>query len=152
MKYVSAIVIASVALVLSAPAQAQTFTFQSTAGVATTVGGPMPNGGFASGASWTGSTSVTWADGKKTSDNYTCISTTQPPNGKIFDSHVICDSTGPTGKFTSIWGCNFTSADRTATNCVGGLVGHSGMYAGKRGGITFAGTNGAGSGTGQWGG
>lgn len=150
MKYISAIVIASAVLVVASPAQAQSFTFQSTANAPTVVGGPMPNGGFAGGASWTGSSSVTWADGKKTSDNYTCISTSQPPNGKIFDSHVICDSTGPTGKFTSIWGCNFTSADRTATGCVGGLVGHSGMFAGKRGGITFNGRNGAGTGTGQW--
>lgn len=150
MKHIPAIVIASAVLVVASPAQAQSFTFQSTANAPTMVGGPMPNGGFAAGASWTGSTSVTWADGKKTSDNYTCISTSQPPNGKIFDSHVICDSTGPTGKFTSIWGCNFTSADRTATGCVGGLVGHSGMFAGKRGGITFNGRNGAGTGTGQW--
>lgn len=150
MKSIPLAVIAS--LVLFAPAQAQTFTFQSTANAATTVGGPTRGGEIAAGASWTGTTSVTWADGKKTSDSYTCISTTQPPHAKIFDTHVICDSTGPTGKFTSTWGCNFVSADRTATGCIGGLFGRSGMYEGKGGTITFSGKNGAGSGTGQWGG
>lgn len=152
MKYIPAIAIAAASLVVSAPAQAQNFTFQATANAPTTVGGPTRNGEMALGASWTGTSVVTWPDGKKTTDSYTCISTTQPPNGKIFDSHVICDASGPVGKYSSVWGCNFTSADRTATGCVGGLYGRSGMYEGKGGAITFAGKNGNGSGTGQWGG
>ena len=132
-------------------AQAQNFTFEATANPATTVGGPDRAGNLAVGATWTGKSTVTWADGKKSVDNYTCVSTTQPHHGKIFDMHTICDGTGSNGLYSSTWGCNWTSKDKASMGCVGGLVGRTGMYAGKGGTITFMGRSGTGAGTGTWG-
>ncbi len=134
----------------SGTAQAQNFTFQSTANPGTTVGGPDMSGYLAAGATWTGTSTVTWADGKKSVDKYTCVSTTQPHHAKIFDMHTICDGTGPDGVYSSTWGCNWTSKDKAYTGCVGGLVGRTGVYAGRGGTITFMGRSGTGSGTGTW--
>ncbi len=92
-----------------------------------------------------------WADGKKSTDKYTCISMTQPSNDKVFDMHVMCDATGPDGTYSSVWGCQFTSKDMQSTGCVGGLTGRTGKYAGRGGTITFMGRSGNGSGTGTWG-
>lgn len=131
-------------------AQAQNFTFQASANPATTVGGPDMSGNLAVGATWTGTSNVSWADGKKSVDKYTCVSTTQPHHGKIFDMHTICDGSGPDGVFSSTWGCNWTSKDRASMGCVGGLIGRTGIYAGRGGTITFMGRNGSGSGTGTW--
>ncbi len=132
-------------------AQAQNFTFQATANTPTTVGGPDMYGNLTVGSTWTGTSSVTWADGKKSTDKYTCVSTSQPPNAKIFDSHVICDGSGPDGMYSSAWGCNFISKDRLSQGCVGGLTGRTGIYAGKGGAITFSGRAGTGTGAGMWG-
>ncbi|PKB25086.1 hypothetical protein B0I00_0267 [Novosphingobium kunmingense] len=129
---------------------AQNFTFESTANAPTTVGGPDMRGQPVLGASWTGTSAVTWADGRKASDKYTCVSTTQPSNAKIFDSHVICDGSNSEGTYSAVFGCQFTSKDLQSTGCVGGLTGRTGRYAGMGGTITFAGRSGNGSGTGTW--
>ncbi len=133
------------------PAQAQNFTFQASGNAPTMVGGPDMAGNMILGATWTGISTVTWADGKKTVDKFTCISTTQPANAKIFDMHTICDGSSADGAFTSAWGCNWTSKDRASTGCVGGLTGRTGIYAGRGGAITFGGKNGIGGGAGFWG-
>lgn len=134
----------------STAASAQNFTFESTANAPTSVGGPDMRGQPVVGASWTGSSAVTWADGRKSADKYTCVSTTQPANAKIFDSHVICDGSNSDGTYSAVFGCQFTSKDFQSTGCVGGLTGRTGRYAGMAGTITFAGRNGSGSGTGTW--
>jgi hypothetical protein len=146
------IICSAALLALSAgTAQAQNFTFDSAANPATTVGGPGANGAIAVATHWTGTSTATWADGKKTTDKYTCISMTQPSNDKVFDMHVMCDATGPNGNYSSVWGCQFTSKDMLSTGCVGGLTGRTGTYAGRGGTITFMGRSGNGSGTGTWG-
>ncbi len=132
-------------------AQAQNFTFDATANPATTVGGPGMNGTIAAATYWTGTTTTTWADGKKSTDKYTCISMTQTSNNKVFDMHTMCDATGADGTYSSVWGCQFTSKDMQNTGCVGGLTGRTGKYAGRGGTITFMGRSGNGSGTGTWG-
>lgn len=145
--------ISTIGLVLAlaaGSAQAQTFTFSSAANTPTTVGTMGPDGVPIAGSHWTGTTTTTWADGKKTSDTYACISTTQPPNDAIFDMHAICDATGAAGDYTSVWGCNFQDKERTQIGCVGGLYGKTGMFAKKGGGITYMGKVAAGTGTGQW--
>lgn len=135
----------------SGAVQAQQFTFEAAANKATTVGTPARDGTPVQGAYWTGTSAVTWADGKKTTDSYTCISTTQPRNAKIFDAHTICDAKGEAGGYSSVWGCTMIAAMPGSMSCIGGLTGTSGMYAGKGGTITFAGKAGNGRGTGQWG-
>jgi hypothetical protein len=132
-------------------ALAQNFTFESTANPATVVGGPDMRGTPVVGATWTGTSTVTWADGKKTVDKYTCVSTTQPSNAKIFDTHSICDGGNAEGTYTAVFGCQYMSKDMQNMGCVGGLTGRTGKYAGRGGGITFGGRNGAGTGTGSWG-
>ncbi len=102
------------------------------------------------GGYWSGTSNVTWADGSKSTDKYTCVSTSQPTNAKIFDSHVICDGTNSQGTYSAVFGCQFTSKDMQSTGCVGGLTGRTGKYAGMGGTITFAGRGGTGSGTGTW--
>jgi hypothetical protein len=131
-------------------AQAQNFTYSSAANPATTVGGPDYRGNPVVGSFWTGTSTVTWADGKKTTEKYTCISTTQPVSDKVFDMHVVCDGSGADGTYSSIWGCQFTSKDRMSMACFGGMTGRTGKYAGKGGTMTFMGRGGSGSGTGTW--
>lgn len=131
-------------------AQAQNFTYDSVGNAPTVVGGPDMRGAPVVGIYWTGTSAVTWADGKKTSDKYTCVSTTQPMTDKIFDSHVICDAGNADGTYSAVFGCQFTSKDMQSTACVGGLTGRTGKYAGMGGTITFAGRGGSGSGTGSW--
>ncbi len=140
----------SAVLALAVPAQAQTFTFDAVANTPTTVGTTGPDGVPVAGSYWTGTTNTSWADGKKSTETYACISTTQPPNNAIFHMHAICDASSPSGAYTSVWGCNFQDKERTMMGCVGGLYGKTGMYAGKGGGITYAGKVAGGSGTGQW--
>lgn len=134
----------------STTASAQNFSFDSTANTPTTVGGPDARGNPVVGLSWTGTSTVTWADGRKSTDKYTCVSTTQPINAKIFDSHVICDGSNSDGTYSAVFGCQFISKDMQSTGCVGGLTGRTGKYAGMGGTITFAGRGGSGSGTGTW--
>lgn len=138
------------AVVAAIPANGQTFVFEAKANTPTNVGTMGPDGVPIAGAYWTGSTTTTWTDGKKTNENYACVSTTQPPNAAIFHMHAICDATSPAGNYTSVWGCNFRDKERTLMGCVGGLYGKTGMFAGKGGGINYMGMVGGGSGTGQW--
>jgi hypothetical protein len=150
MKVTSIIVGAMVLAFSSSAAQAQNFVFEAAANPATTVGGPDFRGNPVVGAFWTGTSTVTWADGKKTTDKYTCISVTQPVNDKVFDAHTVCDGSGADGTYTSVWGCQYTSKDMMSMACFGGLTGRTGKYAGRGGTMTFMGRNGSGSGTGTW--
>ncbi|MDE2435305.1 MAG: hypothetical protein KGM49_03500 [Sphingomonadales bacterium] len=131
-------------------AQAQSFTFEATSAAPVTVGGPDARGNPIVGAYWTGTSAVTSADGKKTVDKYSCVSTTQPANAKIFDVHTICDAANSEGSYSAVFGCQFLSKDMQSMGCVGGLTGRTGRYAGMGGGITFVGRSGNGSGTGSW--
>jgi len=151
MKFVTAI-FGAIALVSSASSvQAQNFTFNAVANPGVTVGGPDFRGDPVVGTYWTGTSTVTWADGTKTTDKYTCISTTQPINDKLFDAHTVCDGSSTEGTYSSVWGCQITSKDGMNMGCLGGLTGRTGKYAGKGGTITFMGRGGSGSGTGTWG-
>jgi hypothetical protein len=136
------------AVLVASPAFAAgplTMTFTSTNGPATMVGNGQYAGWYYSGTSVT-----TWADGKKTNSNFTCVATTNPPSDRIFDVTTVCDATGAEGNFSMVWGCNALNPEKTANGCVGGFDGKSGMYAGKRGAGTFSGTMTGGTGTGQW--
>lgn len=143
--------LASAALSLTATAaQAQSFTFQATQAKAVATGSTAPDGTPFGGVYSTGTQVISMADGKKVTESYSCIGTTQPPRDAVFQFSTICDATGPNGDTSSVWGCNFLNRERTEVACVGGVYGKSGSYAGKRGTVTWHGVNGSGSGTGQW--
>ena len=151
MHSVTKMALASAALSLSTTTvQAQTFTFEATQTKAVATGGAGPDGTPFGGLYTTGTQIITMADGKKANESWTCIGTTQPPRDSVFQFSTVCDSTGPSGDTSSVWGCNFVNRERTEVSCVGGLIGRSGSYAGKRGTMTWHGVNGSGSGTGQW--
>ena len=141
---------AAAVLLVPSAAVAETFTFsaQEMAGAVTT-GTTGPNGRVMQGRYWTGTSEVTWADGKKSTEKFTCISNTQPPNDAIFMMHGTCDTSGPDGSYTSIWGCNIVDAAKMTTACVGGLYGKTGKYAKKGGTMTYHGVGPKGTGTGQ---
>ncbi len=150
-KISTAITAVTVAFLMSSNAWAdETFTFTTTTEEPTTVGGPVPGGGAVGGAFWTATSEVTFADGRKSTNTSTCISMIQPPRDAIFMTHSVCDGTGPDGNFTVISGCNWLNEERTENSCVGGLIGRSGRYEGRRGSVTIHGKDNGASGTGQW--
>ena len=143
--------LAAAALGLNATAaQAQTVTFQTTQTSVVNTGAPVPGGAPIAGVYQTGTQVITSADGKKVTETFTCIGTTQPPRDAVFQFSSVCDSTGPNGDTSSVWGCNFVSMERNEISCVGGVIGKTGAYTGRRGTMTYHGVNGSGSGTGQW--
>ena len=137
------------AATLCGGALAQTFTFQSTSEEPTTVGATTPEGSVA-GAYWTGASTVTMADGSVNESTFTCVSTSQPPRDSIFMVHGVCDGTGADGDYTVYSGCNIMDPEAGEMSCVGGLIGKSGNYAGRRGVLTIHSKGGASVGTGQW--
>lgn len=151
MKTVKIAIAVSLAAFAVTGVSAQNFTYNSADSTATAVGGTDMRGNPVAGTYTTGTSAVTWADGTKTLDKYTCIGTTQPSHDKVFDVHTICDVGNGDGTYLAVFGCQFSSKDRLSTGCVGGLTGRTGKYAGKAGTITFGGRSGKGAGTGTWG-
>ena len=137
------------AAALCGGALAQTFTFESTSEEPTTLGASTPEGSVA-GAYWTGAYTVTQADGTVSNSTFTCVSTSQPPRDSIFMVHGVCDGTGPEGDYTVYSGCNILNPEAGEMSCVGGLIGKSGDYEGRRGVLTIHSKGGASVGTGQW--
>lgn len=151
MNSLTKLILSAAALSLMATAaQAQTFTFQSTQTKAVATGSTAPDGTPFGGLFQTGTQVITMAGSKQVSETFTCIGSTQPPRDAVFQFSTVCDSTGPSGDASSVWGCNFLNRERTEVACVGGIYGRSGSYAAKRGTVTWHGVNGSGSGTGQW--
>jgi hypothetical protein len=151
MKDIFGIAVAGAVLLAPGIAQAQSFTFESKNDPGTTVGTTAPDGSPVMGVYGTGTSNVTWPDGKKTVDKYACVSMSQPPHDSVFAVHMICDGKSAGGEYSVIAGCTYQNAERTALGCSGGMWGKSGMYAGRRGGITWSGSNMASTGVGQWG-
>ena len=146
------LIAASCALALCVPtgAMAATYTYTTQGGDSVTVGTRAPGDGrIIQGGMQTGTSVSTMADGTRVNESWTCISTTQPPNAKIFDVHSLCDVTNERGTYTITFGCTITS-ENGAMGCLGGLYGKTGAYAGKGGGTTWMGLNGTGTGTAQW--
>lgn len=137
------------AAALCGAALAQTFTFESTSQEPMTLGASTPEGSVA-GAYWTGASTVTMADGSVNNSTFTCVSTSQPPRDSIFMVHGVCDGTGAEGDYTVYSGCNILDPAAGEMSCVGGLIGKSGDYEGRRGVLTIHTKGGASVGTGQW--
>jgi hypothetical protein len=139
------------ALILStSAAMAQTNTYETQDSGTTTTGGKLRDGSMTGGLTSKGTSKISWADGHKSTETYSCIGVTQPPRDAIFMSHSVCDASGPDGSYFAVFGCNVLDAARNETACVGGLYGKTGSFANRGGTITFHGVNGKGSGTAQW--
>ncbi len=145
---------AAVALATASAAQAQpqadTFTFTSEATSEVSIGsegtGPNPY----SAAYFTGNFTTALANGSSAKGTYICIAMTQPPAGKLFDMHMLCDGTDNRGTYSLTMGCTVINAKNSNWSCIGGMYGKSGGYAGKRGSLTNYTVNGKATGTGQW--
>lgn len=147
------VLVAVSALMICIPAgvHAQTHTTYTTTGAeSVTVGTQAPGSGrMIQGGMQKGKSVSTHADGSKVEETWTCISTTQPPNAKIFDVHSLCDISNARGTYTITFGCQIMD-ENGAMGCLGGLYGKTGWYEGKGGGTTWMGLNGSGTGTAQW--
>lgn len=144
---IAAICAASFALTA---ASAETFTFKSSNGDETVVGGVGADGVRFGGAYWTGSGVSTSQAGKKVKYTYKCVSMSQPPRDSIFMSHSACNVAAEDGNFSAVMGCNILNAETREASCVGGMYGETGAYEGRRGSMTNHGKDGKSSGTGQW--
>jgi hypothetical protein len=130
---------------------AQSMTFQSTEKTSDVVGGARTDGTVFGGQATTGTVETVWADGKKSSGTYKCMGVSMPPNDSIYNFRIVCDTIGAEGASSTIWGCTSPGKETKETHCTGWAFGKSGVYAGRRGTMTFRGTEGSGVGTGLWG-
>lgn len=151
MKIFTKIIIAAAVTALSTTAaQAESFTYQSQGDAPTVVGGTTPEGIPFGGSYVTGNGATSWADGTKSKYSYKCVSTVQPPRDAIFMVHMACDVTAADGTFSATFGCNPIAGKADQQGCVGGMLGKSGRYAGRRGSVTNHGKGTVSLGTGQW--
>jgi hypothetical protein len=110
--------------------------------------GGQPAAGPPFGAqAWTGTSDFVMG-GNKGTNNFSCISMTQPANSQIFNAHMMCNISDASGTYTSAWGCSGQQA--TGMACVGRLMGQTGAYAGRMGTISGSGKGMAQTGAGQW--
>ena len=145
------IIIAGGALAASLSlANAEMYTYTVQSGDPTGVGGVWPDGRPFGASHWEGEAVITWANGQKVDQTYSCIGMTQTPGASMFHIHIMCDHSDDKGAHASAWGCNYADEAREKMSCVGGLAGKTGDYEGKFGNATFAGGGGEGAGTGQW--
>lgn len=77
--------IATVVVVSSGAAQAQSLTFQSVEKTSDVVGGARTDGTTFGGQATTGTVETVWADGKKSSGTYKCMGVSMPPNDSIYN-------------------------------------------------------------------
>ena len=140
---------ALIALATSSAVTAQSFTYTSTASApAMVVGGVAPDGRPFGAQSFSGTSDVTMA-GKTVKNSFKCITMSQPANDSLFAYHMMCDIADPSGTSTSAWGCS--APVNGENNCIGRMVGQTGVYA-KRVGTITGHTKGPtmSSGVGQW--
>ncbi len=131
-------------------AHARSYVFQTVEKTNEAVSGARPDGTVFAGQMTTGTIESTWQDGKKTTGTYKCMGVSMPPNDSTYSFRIVCESTGAEGSSSTIWGCTNPGKDTGTVLCTGWAFGKTGIYAGKRGTMTFAGAGGKGSGTGNW--
>lgn len=151
MNKLMAIILAATAAASAGAVQAQSLTFQSVETTSSNVGGARTDGTVFGGQATTGTVETVWADGKKSSGTYKCMGVSMPPNDSTYNFRIICDNDGPEGASATIWGCTDPGKETKEVHCTGWAFGKSGIYAGRRGTMTFRGTGGKGVGTGLWG-
>lgn len=149
-KLLSFCIIAAAAASTSA-VQAQSLTFQSVEGTSDAVGGARTDGTTFGGQTTTGTVATVWADGKKSSGTYKCMGVSMPPNDSIYNFRTVCNTESAEGASSTVWGCTSPDKETMEVHCTGWAFGKTGVYAGRRGTMTFLGMKGKGIGTGTWG-
>jgi hypothetical protein len=146
--------IAACALIAATTTYAQpaedTFVFTSKTDSRVLVGSDGTGQNPYSGSYITGMTKATFANSSTKAAKFTCVSMIQPPNGKIFDLHMLCDATDSDGAYSATMGCTIIDAAAANFSCIGGLYGKSGAYNGRRGTLTNHAVGDTATGTGQW--
>jgi hypothetical protein len=137
-------------------ANAQSFTFQSTATVQNAVAAPVKGGKPVQAVFIAGKSQTNWLGGKTSTNTFQCASWSSTP-GSLFDSYTACTYADTNGDSASIIaGCDFTNDARTESDCWGGINGLEGPHKGKSGTMAWHGKNGSdgktglSAGTGQW--
>ena len=101
MKKVLGYTFAAAVLCCANVAVAGTATYTTTGGPEKTTGTDQYQGSYQE-----GTMVVTFADGTKVNEKWTCIGVSQPPNDKIFDLHFACDASSNAGSYSMIFGCD----------------------------------------------
>ena len=136
-------------LCLPGIAAAEPFTYLSQADAPSMLITMIGADGKPAGASaFSGAGETTYASGRKAKYTFKCISMSQPPQDRIFMSHMVCDVMAPDGNFSAVFGCNIVGEQDNS--CVGGVYGKTGAYVGKRGTVTSLSKGVKSTGTGQW--
>ncbi|HEY2662237.1 MAG TPA: hypothetical protein VGI79_21150 [Caulobacteraceae bacterium] len=140
----------------AATANAETFTFTSSAQTTNLLVVPVAGGNPVISQFSTGTSATTYASGKKSTTTNNCAGWSAAP-GSPFTATGICIFTEANGDKASIqWSCIATNKEQTAANCWGGLTGMAGARENKTGTITWHqwpnadGKTGAASGAGLW--
>ncbi|MEE4153605.1 MAG: hypothetical protein V2I27_05555 [Erythrobacter sp.] len=138
---------------MSAPALAQSFTYDVTWQPVERVGGiTVPGGMEYAGGSVKGTYSTTFDDGNVVKGTVSCVGLDQPA-GSLFDVHLSCTATDPQGTYSLAHGCNWMGepGPQTPLGCVGAMEGKAGEAKGQRGALTMHWYSSEKSkGTGQW--
>ncbi len=141
------------AFCMSAPAMAQSFTFDVTWEPVQAVGGmTSPEGPRGGGGTVKGTYVTKLDDGTVTNGTVYCVGLDQPDNS-LFALHLACNSKDTQGSYTHVWGCNFLGkrGPETPLGCVGGLEAKDGEAKGRRGATTMNWySDEKAKGTGQW--
>jgi molybdopterin/thiamine biosynthesis adenylyltransferase len=140
-----------IAATAASAAHAQISTFQSKETSNDAVGGARTDGTSFGGQVTTGTSETVAADGTKSSGTYKCMGVTMPPNDTTYNARIICDNVSAEGATATIWGCTMPDKVTKEIYCTGWAFGKSGIYAGRRGTMTFRGLDGKGVGTALWG-
>lgn len=138
---------------ISAPAMAQSFTYDVTWEPVEAVGGLSgANGTQYGGGSVKGTYVTTQDDGTVSKGTVRCVGMDQPDGG-IFALHLACTSKDDQGSYSLAYGCNYLGkpGPDTALACLGTMDGKGGATDGQRGGLTMHWYSDEKSkGTGQW--
>lgn len=142
--------IAGGTMVLATVSHAQSFSFTSTSKATNQISIPFPK--RPGGSKWiAGKSNIVDSERGKLGNTFVCSSMTNPPSD-LFDLRVQCDVTEKEGETFAIYGgCNYVNTERSAMNCVGGLIGKAGAYKARRGSITWhQNAEGSANGAGVW--
>jgi len=114
---------------------AESFTFTSTGSNTSEISTPGPNGSVRIAAFGVSKGVTSYVGGKNMTTENTCASWPSQP-GDLFASHGMCTFSDASGTGYIRFGCN-PDKDPVQANCVGGLWGTGGAYAGRSGTLAW---------------
>lgn len=150
MKICLTLATAFAALAITAPANAQQFTYEIDWGEVDMTGGVGPDRSAAAGVVEGTYVSI-YSDGRTVNGTIRCVGMDQP-DASTFDMHMACDATSETGQTAIAYGCDWRGEGHTGPlACVGYIEGRAGGIEGRAGLLTLDWhAERAATGTGQW--